>query len=72
MTDLTFGVKKNLAKVHHIIHIQFGLSKVSSEVENFDSPDCKVEKILKGCLESIPSPSPSVKIQITAEKVYLG
>ena len=32
----------------------------------------KVEKILKGRLDSIPSPSPSVKIQIMGEKVCLG
>ena len=31
----------------------------------------KVEKILKGSLFSIPSPSPSVKIQIMGVKVYL-
>ena len=31
----------------------------------------KVEKILKGSLESIPSPSPSVKIQIMSGKVCL-
>ena len=31
----------------------------------------KVEKILKGRLDSIPSPSPSVKIQIIGGKVYL-
>ena len=31
----------------------------------------KVEKILKGRLDSIPSPSPSVKIQIMGEKVCL-
>ena len=29
----------------------------------------KVEKILKGSLDSIPSPSPSVKLQIMGEKV---
>ena len=29
----------------------------------------KVEKILKGSLDSIPSPSPSVKIQIMGGKV---
>ena len=34
-------------------------------------PPGKVEKILKGSLDSIPSPSPSVKIQITGRKVYL-
>jgi hypothetical protein len=32
---------------------------------------CKVEKILKGSLDSIPSTSPSVKIQIIGGKVYL-
>ena len=31
----------------------------------------KVEKILKSSLDSIPSPSPSVKIQIMGGKVYL-
>jgi hypothetical protein len=31
----------------------------------------KVEKILKGNLDSIPSPSTSVKIQIIGGKVYL-
>ena len=32
---------------------------------------CKVEKILKGSLDSIPLPSPSMKIQIIGGKVYL-
>ena len=32
---------------------------------------CKVEKILKGSMDSIPSPSPSVKIQIMSGKVCL-
>ena len=32
---------------------------------------CKVEKILKGSLDLIPSPSPSVKIQIMGGKVCL-
>ena len=32
---------------------------------------CKVEKILKGSLDSIPSPSPSVKIQIMGGKICL-
>jgi len=31
----------------------------------------KVEKILKGSLDSIPSPSPSVKIQIMGRKVCM-
>ena len=32
---------------------------------------CKVEKIYEDSLDSIPSPSPSVKIQIIGGKVYL-
>ena len=32
---------------------------------------CKVEKILKGSVDLIPSPSPSVKIQIMGGKVCL-
>ena len=32
---------------------------------------CKVEKILKGSLDLIPSPSPLVKIQIMGGKVCL-
>ena len=32
----------------------------------------KVEKILKGSLDSILSPSPSVKIQIIGGKIFLG
>ena len=32
---------------------------------------CKVEKILKGSLDSIQSPSPSMKIQIMVGKVCL-
>ena len=32
----------------------------------------KLEKILKGSLDSIPSPSPSVKIQIMGGKVCLS
>ena len=31
----------------------------------------KVEKVLKGSMDSIPSPSPSVKIQIMGGKVCL-
>ena len=34
-------------------------------------PSRKVEKILKGSLDWIPSPSPSVKIQIMGGKVCL-
>ena len=37
----------------------------------FKADSGKVEKILKGSLYSIPSPSPSVKIQIMGGKVCL-
>ena len=37
----------------------------------FVSPGGKVEKIQEDSLDSIPSPSPSVKIQIMGGKVYL-
>ena len=37
----------------------------------YEGAYCKVEKILKGSLDLIPSPSPSVKIQIIGGKVYL-
>ena len=37
----------------------------------FKADSGKVEKILKGSLDSIPSPSPSAKIQIMVGKVCL-
>ena len=40
-------------------------------MEGVDDFLCKVEKNLKGNLDSIPSPSPSVKIQIMGRKVCL-
>ena len=39
--------------------------------ENRYSKTDKVEKKLKGSLDLIPSPSPSVKIQIVSGKVFL-
>ena len=39
---------------------------------NFKEYLFKVEKILKGSLDSIPSPSPSVKIQIIGGRVCLS
>ena len=39
--------------------------------KSVSKPGSKVEKILKGCLDSIPSPSPSVKIQIMGGKACL-
>ena len=52
-------MKGNLRKILNITN-----SKI---VYNYS----KVEKILKGSLDSIPSPSPSVKIQIMGGKVFL-
>ena len=37
----------------------------------YEGAYCKVEKILKGSLDLIPSPSPSVNIQIMCGKVHL-
>ena len=46
------------------------LEKMMAE-NNFEGLEGKVEKTLKGSLDWIPSPSPSVKIQIMGGKVYL-
>ena len=52
----------NRSQVHAVRHaLQRPLSLIQG----------KVEKILKGSLDSIPSPSPSVKIQIMGGKVCL-
>ena len=40
-------------------------------IAEFESSLNKVEKVLKANLDSIPSPSPSVKIQIMGGKVWL-
>ena len=42
---------------------------ISGVLSNCWNHICKVEKILEGSLDSIPSPSPSVKIQIMDGKV---
>ena len=47
------------------------LNQLNSWVLIFVSQEVKVEKILKGSLDSIPSPLPSVKIQIMGGKVCL-
>ena len=39
---------------------------------SYSGKTAKIEKILKGGLDSIPSPSPSVKIQIMGGKVCLS
>ena len=43
-------------------------SRKAAKVKKY-SKSCKVEKILKGSLDWIPSPSPLVKIQIMDVKV---
>ena len=53
-------------------HKTFFISRKRENNYNNCRKQCvKVEKILKGSLDSIPSPSPSVKIQIMGEKVSL-
>jgi hypothetical protein len=46
-------------------------SDIESNILHFIYLSGKVEKILKGSLDSIPTPSPSVKIQIMGGKVCL-
>ena len=52
-----------------IVHITQWVEIISEGEFLFSS---KVEKILKGSLDLIPSPSPSVKIQIMGRKVCLS
>ena len=40
-------------------------------LQGIDNCSGKVEKVVKGSLDSIPSPSPSMKMQIIGGKVYL-
>ena len=56
-----------------IIWNSIGVSKAISLIDDHKNLNlaCKVEKILKGSLDSIPSPLPSVKIQIMGGKVCL-
>ena len=49
---------QNLLEVQYLIQL---IKKISMTFKTFLA---KVEKILKGSLDSIPSPLPSVKIQI--------
>ena len=46
-------------------------TKLKAVIDTVYRVDSKVEKILEDSLDSIPSPSPSVKIQIIGGKVYL-
>ena len=50
---------------------KFSYLNCSNYLEVTQKVIVKVEKILKGSLDSIPSPSPSMKIQITGGKVCL-
>ena len=60
---ISFGVSW---KVFPLCEVANHISCISISVTKL-----KVEKILKGSLDSIPSPSPSVKIQIMGGKVCL-
>ena len=42
------------------------------KTQDIPSQNAKVEKNLKGTLNSIPTPSPSVQIQIVGGKVFLS
>ena len=56
-----------LAEISHIVFVVHGVGQVIT----FSHYRFKLERILKGCLDLIPSPSPSVKIQIMGGKVCL-
>ena len=59
---------KHWAKETHCIPSEgLAIYYIQIQIETW----CKVEKILKGSLNSIPSPSPSVKIQIKGGNVCL-
>ena len=47
-------------------------TKLKAVIDTVYRVDSKVEKILEDSLDSIPSPSTSVKIQIIGGKVYLS
>ena len=52
--------------------IEIKVKAIESNQEDGSKPFLhKVKKILKSSLDLIPSPSPSVKIQIMGRKVYL-
>ena len=44
----------------------------NARLKEFRTPLCKVENILKGSLDTIPSPSSLVKIQIIGRKFFAG
>ena len=51
--------------------LEHNVSKILWRKVRTSNTNTKVEKILKDSLDSIPSPLPSVKIQIVGGKVYL-
>ena len=55
----------------HSVQPHARLSLMYASSLEYEAPKLKVEKILKGSLDSIPSPSPSLKIQIMGGKVCL-
>ena len=57
-----------LNKSYKVKYSEDGKKKFSFRKWTLDKLKCKVEKLLGGL---IPSPSPSVKIQIIGGKVYL-
>ena len=66
-------VSENFSEAFQVQTLKLLLALVMLEqvVVHHSSSTGNVEKILKGSLDSIPSPSPSVKIQIMGGKVGL-
>ena len=71
MSKTTWIILKIILKRAKALYIVLNVKKNHSGPFLFRSQSCKVEKILKGSQDSIPSPSPSVKIQILDRKVCL-
>ena len=73
-TSIIFDPNLNFDMLHCLCHKRFKVVLVVKFLGIFDRScvvNFKVEKILKGSLYLIPSPSPSVKIQIIGGKVCL-
>ena len=68
------NLKNGVCKISMInsILIQKWLAKVLKSLEQIIRTFNKVEKISKGSLDSIPSPSTSVKIQIVGRNTIAG
>ena len=70
-TNMVLYQQLFLGTIHILRKQDLGLFLTVSLHEHDSYTDSKVENILKGSLDSIPSPSPSLKIQIMGGKVCI-